>query len=80
MALSRAEAQEVLLRFHEEVQQASKQRRYAAQGRTRFAKMAQAEGATVSDLQALLGLSRTGVVKILAGSTEDRARKNGPLA
>ncbi len=78
MALSEATA-EVLSGAHANVQTYTRLRRSAAQSRTEIAKAAQAEGATIPEIQSLLGLSRTGVVKILAGATEDRVRKNGAL-
>lgn len=66
MALSEDTADD-LLGIHRDVQGLTQSRRAAAKTRTQFAKQAQAEGATIPEIQALLGLSRTGVVKILKG-------------
>lgn len=43
-------------------------RRAQAARRTEFANRAVAEGWSIKELEALLGLSRTGVVKVLAGA------------
>ncbi len=66
MAISKQTA-DLLLREHLQVQNLTQERRKIAGERTQTAKQAQAEGATIPDIQVLLGLSRTGVVKILAG-------------
>lgn len=52
---------------HEEVQRLTALRRQAAADRTRIAKALAAQGWKPKDFQTASGLSRNGVVKVLAG-------------
>ena len=56
---------------HEKVQGLSHQRHQTCESRTMFAILARSAGVSIKELQDALGLSRTGVIKVLAGHKKE---------